>query len=136
MKKTGIITWTAGILWICIMILIYFDKLKTGGFLGFGILILPILLTVYAVIKKIKGAIPLLVIVLIVGGLNLLRCTGREQIKEYIEDEYYYTVYELNPGAMGSTSYLKNKYKTIFDIKVLSVKWCIESTRSKYSDFI
>ena len=118
------------------MLLIYFDKLKIGGFFGWGIMIIPIVLTVYAVIKKMKGAIPFFVVALLVGGLNLMRCTGREQIKEYIEDEYYYTVYELNPGAMGSTSYLKNKYKTIFDIKVLSVKWCIESTRSKYSDFI
>ena len=136
MKKAEIITMTADIVWIFTMLLIYFDKLKIDGFLRWGIMIIPIVLTVYAIIQKMKGAIPLLIAALLVGSRNVLRCTGREQIKEYTENEYYYAVYELNPGAMGSTSYLKNKYKTIFDIKALSVRWCTESTSSKYSDFI
>ena len=139
MKRITAILFISDLLLVTVLVMIFSMKLFMSGILVY-ILYLFLLTASSAVViierDSRKVIVPILAISLIFSGLNLFGSSKDNIIKEYSNGKYSSVVYELNAGAMGHTSYLKNTYYTVFDTKVLSVKWLTDSKRSKYDDFL
>ena len=139
MKRITAILFISDLLLVTVLVMIFSMKLFMSGILVY-ILYLFLLTASSAVViierDSRKVIVPILAISLIFSGLNLFGPSKDNIIKEYSNGKYSCVLYELNVGAMGHTSYLKNTYYTVFDTKVLSVKWLTDSKRSKYDDFL
>ena len=136
MSKT-VIVWLIDMIWVCIIAMVFSGKLYLSGIIVYVLWIIPLLLSFIIIArdrKSRKSIFPLVAIAVFLSVLELVSWSGREKVKDYSDEKYNYVVYELNPGAMGHTSYLKNKYIIISGSDLLTVKWRIDTERTRYAE--